>query len=55
LIAFSFAASVYAQESSYKEKTIRIVVRDDDMERVIAGLFKLDSGPVAKLKDVLYK
>jgi tripartite-type tricarboxylate transporter receptor subunit TctC len=30
-------------------------VRGEEVERVIAGLFKLDSGLVAKLQDVLYK
>lgn len=30
-------------------------VGPDEIEKIIAGLFKLDSGTVAKLKDVLYK
>lgn len=31
------------------------LVSPDDIEKIIAGLFKLDSETVAKLKDILYK
>jgi hypothetical protein len=30
------------------------LIPGDEVEKIISGLFKLDSGLVAKLKDVLY-
>ncbi|MBI1994603.1 MAG: hypothetical protein HYS67_09425 [Deltaproteobacteria bacterium] len=30
-------------------------VSSEEVERIIAGLFKLDAALVAKLKDILYK